>query len=76
MPLGVESAGMRINPAALRAIRERTGLSSAALADKAGVRREVLSRLEGGDRPGTPEQIVALAKALNVPVTAIIKEAA
>lgn len=63
---------MRINGTALRAIRERTGMSAAALAEAISVHASVITRLEQGERRGTPEQITALARALAVPTTAII----
>lgn len=63
---------MRINGAALTAIRERTGLSQAELSRTTGIAKETISRLESGARPGTNAQIKALAAALAVPTTAII----
>lgn len=63
---------MRTNGPALRAIRQRTGFTVTQLANAAGVDRTVLTRLENGERRGTPAQIKALAQALDVPVTAII----
>jgi transcriptional regulator with XRE-family HTH domain len=63
---------MRLNPTALRVIRERSGESAAALATAAGIDPANYSRLESGIRRGTEAQIVALAAALKVPVLAII----
>ncbi len=55
---------MRLNPEALRVIRERSGMSKAELAERAGVDRTLITRLENGERPGTPRVIKALAEAL------------
>jgi transcriptional regulator with XRE-family HTH domain len=57
---------MKLNPEALRVIRERTGLSKAELADRAGIDRTLVTRLENGERSGTPAVIVKLAAALQV----------
>lgn len=62
---------MRLNGEALRVIRERTGLTITQLGTASGVDRTVITRLESGERRGTPAQLVALAQALNVPLTAI-----
>ena len=65
---------MRANGAAIRALRERTGISQANLARTTDIRRETLNRIESGARPGTPAQIVAIAKALSVPIVSIIHD--
>ena len=62
---------MKLNPAALRVIRERTGLSKAELADRAGIDRTLVTRLENGERSGTPSVIVKLAAALQCSQLAI-----
>jgi XRE family transcriptional regulator, regulator of sulfur utilization len=62
---------MKLNPAALRVIRERTGLSKAELADRAGIDRTLVTRLENGERTGTPAVIVKLAGALQCSQLAI-----
>lgn len=62
---------MRLNGEALKVIRERTGLSITDLSRTSGVDRTVITRLESGERRGTNAQIVALAQALNVALTAI-----
>lgn len=62
---------MRLNPEALRVIRERTGLSKAELADRAGIDRTLVTRLENGERTGTPSVIVKLATALQCSQLAI-----
>lgn len=66
---------MRTNGAAIKAIRERTGMTKTELANAAAVDRTHLHRIETGERRGTPDQIVAIAQALKVPTTAIIHEA-
>jgi len=63
---------MQLNPAALKALRERSGLSQTQLADSSSIRRDTLNHLEHGRRTATEQQIVALAHALHVPVTALI----
>lgn len=62
---------MKLNPEALRVIRERTGMSKAELADRAGVDRTLITRLENGERTGTPAVISKLAVALAVSQLAI-----
>ena len=63
--------GMRLNHAALRVIRQRTGLSQAELADLAGIDRGNLAHIEAGRRRGTEAQIKSLAGALQVTVDAL-----
>lgn len=62
---------MDLNPAALRIIRERSGLSVTALAEAAGIRQSHLSNIEAGRRRASPEVAVALARALKVELVAI-----
>lgn len=62
---------MRINPHALVVVRERTGLKQAQLAARAEVSPGYLSKLESGKAPGTPDVILRVAKALDVPLAAI-----
>jgi transcriptional regulator with XRE-family HTH domain len=62
---------MRANPASLRPLRERTGLSISELSRSSGVDRTVITRLESGERRGTPAQLKALAAALDVSLLAI-----
>lgn len=62
---------MRINGAALREIRKRSGLSIAKLSEASGVDRSVISRIERGERRGTPRQHVELAQALGCTLVAI-----
>lgn len=63
---------IRLNRDALVAIRELQGLTQSELADRAAIRRDTMSRIESGNRPGTPEQMRALADALGVPMVAIL----
>ena len=65
---------MEINPAALRTIRERSGMTVTALAESAGVRQAHLSNIEAGRRKASPELVVALAQALKVELPAILKD--
>lgn len=62
---------MRINGEALRVIRQRTGLTITDLANRSGVDRTVITRIEKGERRGTPAQHTALAQALDVSLLAI-----
>ncbi len=63
---------MRVNPPALRAIRERTGLTQSILAEQAGIDRANYAHIEAGRRPGSAVQIIAIASALGVAVGAIV----
>lgn len=62
---------MRGNGPAIRALRERTGLTKTQLATATGIDRTHLHRIENGERRGTPEQLVAIARVLEVPVTVV-----
>jgi transcriptional regulator with XRE-family HTH domain len=62
---------MKINGEALKAIRERSGMSITGLANASGVDRTVVTRIESGERRGTPAQHKALSEALMVPMQAI-----
>ncbi len=63
---------MHLNRHALRAIRERSGLSITALATRAGVSQPHLSNLESGRRQASPAVVRRLAVALAVPVVALL----
>jgi transcriptional regulator with XRE-family HTH domain len=63
---------MRLNHAALRVIRERTGLTQTQVAADAEIDRANYVHMEAGRRPGTAPQIKALAEVLCVPVTALL----
>jgi transcriptional regulator with XRE-family HTH domain len=70
----------QINPDALSAIRTRSGLNLTQLAalvrsEGVDVGRSHLSNVEAGRRPASPSLQAALARALKVPVTAIVTPA-
>ena len=65
---------MKLNRDALTVIRERSGLSKTDLADRVGIDRTLVHRLENGERNGTPVVIRKLADALNCPLMALISE--
>lgn len=65
---------MRANYEAIKALRVRTtGLSKAAIAGrvKPPIDPSLYSRIESGERPGTPAQLRAIADVLEVPLSAI-----
>ncbi len=55
---------MNLNRHTLELVRTRSGLSKAELADRAGVDRTLITRLENGQRIATPAVIDKLATAL------------
>lgn len=57
----------------LKRLREDRGLSQAALAEKAGISRGYLVRLEAAQQDPTLTVIEKLAKALKVSVTELVK---
>lgn len=63
---------MQINPAALRAIRERSGVSVTSLATSVGIKQSHLSNIEAGRRNASDEVITKMATALKVELPAII----
>lgn len=63
-----------INPAALRAIRERSGMSVTSCAAAAGIGQAHLSNIEAGRRKAGPDVIVRLADALKVELPAILAQ--
>ncbi|MEU4256323.1 MULTISPECIES: helix-turn-helix domain-containing protein [Streptomyces] len=65
---------MKPNGVAIRALRtaKRCGLRE--LEEKTGLSRGYLSRLERGERGGSPETVLLIARALDVPPEAINKE--
>ena len=63
---------MKVNGHALRAIRERSGLSVSALARQAGTSQPHLSNIEGGRRSASPALVHKLAEVLKVPVLALL----
>lgn len=66
---------MQLNRHALRAIRERSGLSLTELARAAGISQPHLSNLEHGHRQASPATVRRLADALRVPMPALLAEA-
>ncbi len=63
---------MFLNRAALVEIRQRSGLSKAALADLADVDRTLVHRLENGERNASPAVMRRLADALRCPLMALM----
>lgn len=61
----------RINGAAVRRLRERRGLNATQFAAILGIKRQYLSKLENGDRAGTPETRLLLARHLGVDLSDI-----
>ena len=57
----------------LKTLRRRRGLTQEALAAKAGLSRTYLARLETARQDPTLSTLVKLAKALGVPVTALLE---
>lgn len=66
---------MQIDGEALHAERYRRGLTITGLASLSGVDRTVITRIERGQRRGTPAQHKALAEALNVDMVDIAQAA-
>jgi transcriptional regulator with XRE-family HTH domain len=62
---------MNLNRHALKVIRERTGVSKSQLADRAGVDRTLIHRLENGERNASPVVIRKIADALNCDLLAL-----
>lgn len=64
---------MKVNPESLKAIRTRSGFGVSKLAQAAQITPSYLSNLEAGRRTNASPEIVArIARALDVPVMAII----
>jgi transcriptional regulator with XRE-family HTH domain len=57
----------------LKRLREARGLSQYALAKKARISREYMNKLEAGRYDPTVGVVQRLAKALGVPVTALLE---
>jgi transcriptional regulator with XRE-family HTH domain len=60
----------------LRELREQRQLTQPQLADKAGMNKDALARLERGERSPTWETVVALTEALAVSPEAFLQEPA
>lgn len=65
---------MRANGAAVRAIRERSGLRATDFAREVCISPQYLSGIEAGDKPGSEPVIVRMAQILKVPVVAILTD--
>ena len=63
-----QQIGMRLKKA-----RKKKGMSQTALATKAGISREYVRKLEAGRSDPTVGMLQRLAKALRVPVTALLE---
>jgi transcriptional regulator with XRE-family HTH domain len=57
----------------LKRLRVAKRMSQAMLAERAGLSREYVNRLEAGQQDPSLTTISALAKALGVPVTALLE---
>jgi transcriptional regulator with XRE-family HTH domain len=57
----------------LKAWRERRALTQQELADKIGITRVALARIESGQAQPRPRTTRALAKALDVPIDALME---
>ncbi len=60
----------------IRVWREHRQLTTAALAEKAGISRSYITEIETGQKPGSITAFRALAKALNVTVDDLLHEQA
>lgn len=56
----------------LKAIREQRGLTASELADKAGITRGAMSRIEGGSMGVTVRTLCAFAEALHCSTDALL----
>lgn len=66
---------MQINGEVLRAIREAQGWTQTGLAIEAGLSSQYVNDLEAGRRKGSnPEVVTALARALKVPKSVILRD--
>jgi transcriptional regulator with XRE-family HTH domain len=65
------SPSRRLNGAAVKAIRESLGINASTIAKDIGVSRGYYSRLESGDRSGTPQTMKAIADRLKVQLDAV-----
>ncbi len=57
----------------LRELRSEAGLTQQQLADRAGIHRVEVAKLEGGDRSPTWETVIALCRALGVGCDAFLQ---
>jgi transcriptional regulator with XRE-family HTH domain len=61
------------NPETLRRLRERRGLTQAALAEKAGTHPVSIAKYETGTRVPSVEQLEKLAKALKTTTDSLLR---
>jgi transcriptional regulator with XRE-family HTH domain len=66
----------RQNGAAIRALRRKDGQSVRELAEAAGLGEQPLRNIENGFRQASWEALARIAKALSVPVAAIVNDRA
>lgn len=66
--------GMRINPFALTEIRQRSGLTKSGLARTVDISPGHMSDIESGRRQPSPELTQRIARALKVPLPAILAD--
>ncbi|WP_045740927.1 helix-turn-helix domain-containing protein [Actinoplanes rectilineatus] len=59
------------NGPAIRRLREREGLTLTQLAQRAGIHLSVMSRIESGEKSGSPRTRLSLAHALGVELDVI-----
>ena len=71
IPFSVAAADLN-GSTRLRAWREHRGMTLQALADAAGVSKPYLSQIEGAKRVGTTATLKKLARALAVPLDALV----
>lgn len=66
---------MKANGAAIRVIRERSGLNVTELASRVGISRGFLSNIEAGRKDGSrsPEVLISVARELKCDLAAIIR---
>ena len=66
----------RVLSANVRRLRRRAGLSQEGLAARADLHRTYVGAIERGERNITIQSLYRLAKALNVPADALLRESA
>lgn len=67
---------MQINPAALQALRQRSGWSVSKFAVAVQTTHSHISNIEAGRRQASPELILRMAQVLDVPLMALISDRA
>ena len=68
----MKGAGLRVS--ALRALRERAGLSQKGLAAQVGISRQQVNRLENGSYDPYLSTVRSLAQVLGVPLAELVDE--